>query len=114
MSAFDIESWCKRGPDVKSEPMGQMHFYISETDHVNLEQAEERLQRTGEKEARVDVDPATFDLKTPPECGALSEYHLRVYLRPEDERGQFHLVGRRLSDGATVYTNAIMIDMLAQ
>lgn len=114
MSAFDIESWCKKSPTEKSEPMGQMHFYISDDDHINLEQAEERLQKSGEKEARVDVDPRTFDLKPPPECGALSDYYLRVYLRPDDQRGQFHIVGHRSSDGALVYTNAMMIDMLAQ
>lgn len=114
MSAFDIESWCKKGPAEQSEPMGQMHFYISDTDHLNLERAEERLRQSGEKEAWVDVDPRTFDLKPPLACGPLADYRLRVYLREEDQRGQFHIVGHRSSDGALVYTNALMIDMLVQ
>ena len=114
MSALDIESWCKQGPTEKSEPMGQMHFYISETDHLNLEQAEEHLRQSGEKEAWIDVDPHSFDLKPPPECGPLADYRLRVYLRDDDQRGQFHIVGHRASDGATVYTNALMIDMLME
>src|SRR5690606_1626783 len=68
MSRFDIESWCKKSPTDKSEPMGQMSFHISENDHLNLEQAEERLQNSGEPEAWVDVDMTSFQLVTPPEC----------------------------------------------
>lgn len=114
MSAFDIESWCKKSPTEKSVPVGTLRFYISDADHLNLEQAEERLQETGEQEAWVDVNPRTFNLQAPPACGPLADYRLRVYLRAEDQRGQFHLVGHRFSDGALVYSNAMMIDMLMQ
>jgi len=51
-------------------------------------------------------------LVTPQECGPLSDCRLRVYLSAGDERGQFHLVGHRASDGSLIYTNAVMIDQL--
>ena len=112
MSSFDIESWCKTKPTEKSVPLGQIHFYIGGDDHLHLEQAEERLQNSGAAEELVDVDLNTLELRTPPECGPLSDCHLRVYLRPEDQRGQFHLVGHRASDGSLVYSNAVLIDSL--
>ncbi|WP_349572437.1 hypothetical protein [Azotobacter salinestris] len=112
MSSFEIESWCKASPTEKSVPQGLIHFYISGDDRVRLEQAEERLQSSGESEALVDVDRRTLELVTPPGCGPLSDCHLRVYLRPEDQRGQFHLVGHRASDGSLIYSNALLIDSL--
>ena len=112
MSSFEIESWCKTKPTEKSVPMGLIHFYIGGDDRVHLERAEERLQNTGESETLVDVDLGTLELVTPPECGPLSDCHLRVYLREDDRRGQFHLVGHRASDGSLIYTNAMLIDAL--
>ena len=92
--------------------MGLIHFYIGGDQRVKLEQAEERLQRSGAAEELLDVDLATLELVTPPECGPLSDCQLRVYLRKEDQRGQFHLVGHRASDGSLIYTNAVLIDAL--
>jgi hypothetical protein len=113
MSSFEIDSWCKTSTDEKSRPMGLIHFYIGGPDRLKLEQAEERLQKNpDESEVMVDVDLDTLELVTPPECGPLSDCQLRVYLRKDDKRGQFHLVGHRASDGSLVYTNALMIDAL--
>ncbi|SDS63306.1 hypothetical protein [Pseudomonas oryzae] len=112
MSSFEIESWCKSKPTEKSVPMGLIHFYIGGEDRLHLEQAEERLQASGESEVLVDVDLDTLELTTPPACGPLADCHLRVYLRKEDQRGQFHLVGHRASDGSLVYSNALLIDAL--
>jgi len=112
MSSFEIESWCKTDPTENSVPMGLIHFYIGGNDRVHLEEAEERLQKSGETEVMVGVDLGTLELRTPPECGPLSDCLLRVYLRPDDRRGQFHLVGHRASDGSLVYSNAVMIDSL--
>ena len=112
MSSFEIESWCKPSPAEKSVPMGLIHFYVGGNDRVHLEQAEERLQKTGEAEVLVEVDQSTLELVTPPECGPLSDCHLRVYLRPEDKRGQFHLIGHRASDGSLIYSNSLLIDAL--
>lgn len=111
MNTFTIEGWCKTVGAQKSMPMGQIHFRISEPDHMRLEQAEERLQQTHEAEALLDVDMSGMALVTPADCGPLSDCQLRVYLS-QDQRGQFHLVGHRASDGSLVYTNAVVIDLL--
>lgn len=111
MNTFTIEGWCKARGAQKSTPMGQIHFHINEPDHVRLEQAEERLQQTHEPEAMLSVDMSTMELVTPQECGPLSDCQLRVYLS-SDQRGQFHLVGHRASDGSLIYTNAVMVDQL--
>ncbi|MNF17463.1 hypothetical protein D3C80_2209880 [compost metagenome] len=54
----------------------------------------------------------TMELVTPDECGPLSDCQLRVYLSRDDQRGHFHLVGHRQSDGSLIFTNAVMIDQL--
>lgn len=113
MSSFEIESWCKPDPAQKSVPMGLIHFYVGGNDRLKLEEAEERLQNDASlSEVMVDVDLSTLQLVTPAECGELADCQLRVYLRKDDGRGQFHLVGHRASDGSLVYTNALMIDAL--
>ncbi|WP_339462252.1 hypothetical protein [Pseudomonas sp. EA_105y_Pfl2_R69] len=112
MNTLTIEGWCKPNPAQKSTPMGQIQFHLSESDHLRLEQAEERLQQTHEPEVMVDVDMDALELSTPPECGPLSDCRFRVYLSTGDQRGQFHLVGHRASDGSLIYTNAVMVDQL--
>jgi hypothetical protein len=110
MSALTIEGWCKISSDQKSTPVGDIHFYVDGPLHLTLEQAEERLQKTHEPEAMVDVDMPSMDLIMPEGYGPLSDCQMRVYLH--DERGQFHLVGHRASDGSLIYTNAVLIDQL--
>ena len=112
MNTLTIKGWCKPSGAERSTPIGNIHFHVNESDHLRLEEAEERLQETHEPEAMVDVDMSTMDLITPDECGPLSDCQLRVYLSADDERGQFHLVGHRASDGSLIYTNAVMIDQL--
>jgi len=112
MATLTIEGWCKSSGDKKSTPLGSIHFYVTGADHLRLEQAEEHLQKTHESEVMVDVDMTTMELITPEECGPLSDCQFRVYLSASDQRGQFHLVGHRASDGSLIYTNAVMIDQL--
>lgn len=111
MSTLTIEGWCKTGNDSQPIPIENIHFYLSGADHLRLEQAEERLQQTHEREALVEVDMSTLELELPQGYGPLSDCSLRVYLDAE-ERGQFHLVGHRASDGSLVYSNAVLIDQL--
>jgi len=112
MATLTIEGWCKNSGDKKSTPIGSIHFHVSGVDHLRLEQAEERLLKTHESEAMVDVDMAAMELILPEECGPLSDCQFRVYLSASYQRGQFHLVGHRASDGSLIYTNAVMIDQL--
>ncbi|MDM8349224.1 hypothetical protein P8H27_09970 [Pseudomonas sp. sp1636] len=111
MNTLTIEGWCKARGASRSTPAGSFHFRVSEPDHLRLEQAEERLQKTHEPEALVDADMSRMELDMPQGCGPLSDCQWRVYLN-ENQRGQFHLVGHRASDGGLVYTNAVMIDQL--
>ncbi|WP_030132684.1 hypothetical protein [Pseudomonas sp. QTF5] len=110
MSTLTIEGWCKPSPDQKSIPTGEIHFYVDGPLHLRLEQAEERLQKTHEPEAMVDVDMSSMDLILPEGYGPLSDCQMRVYL--QHTRGQFHLVGHRASDGSLIYSNAVLIDQL--
>ena len=124
MNTLTIEGWCKRSGDETSTPVGDFQFYVSEPTHLLLEKAEECLNKTKDvheeegsvrspvTEVMVDVDMATLDLVMPEGCGPLSDCQFRVYLGGEDQRGQFHLVGHRASDGSLVYSNAVMIDQL--
>ncbi|MBO3273639.1 hypothetical protein [Pseudomonas schmalbachii] len=113
MNTLTIKGWCKPTGAQKSIPIGDIHFHVTDDDHLRLEQAEEHLQKTHEPEVMFDVDMGTLELVTPPECGPLSDCQMRVYLSRDDEqRGQFHLVGHRQSDGSLIYTNAVMVDQL--
>jgi len=124
MNTLTIEGWCKRIGDEKSTPLGDIQFYVNEPTHLLLEKAEERLNkakdvheeegsvRSRETEVMVDVDVASLDLVLPEGYGPLSDCQFRVYLGGEDQRGQFHLVGHRASDGSLIYSNAVMIDQL--
>lgn len=65
MSALTIEGWCKAGDGQKSTPLGEIHFYVDGPLHLRLEEAEERLQKTHEQDAMVDVDMDTMELIMP-------------------------------------------------
>ncbi|MDY7566662.1 hypothetical protein QN400_05960 [Pseudomonas sp. RTC3] len=112
MSTLTIEGWCKISDDQKSTPVGDVHFNIEGPVHLRLEQAEERLQNGHESEVMVDVDMKSMDLIMPEGYGPLSDCQLRVYLS-DDQRGQFHLVGHRTSDGSLIYTNVVLIAQLS-
>lgn len=116
MSDLTIEGWCKTGAAQKSTPMGEIRFNVDGPLHLRLEAAEIHLQNTHEPEAMVDVDMDTLNLIMPEGYGPLSDCQMRVYLHNElhNERGQFHLVGHRASDGSLIYTNAVLIDQLLE
>ena len=112
MSTLTIEGWCKGSGEQKSTPLGDIHFDIEGAVHTRLEQAEERLQQSHERETMVDVDMDALNLIMPEGYGPLADCHLRVYLSDE-QRGQFHLVGHRASDGSLIYSNAVLIAQLS-
>ncbi|AGI23108.1 hypothetical protein ACYCAX_19040 [Pseudomonas sp. MT3] len=112
MSAMTLEGWCKTRPDQKPTPLEDIHFFVSDADHLRLEHAEEYLQNSGAHDVMVDADLDNLDLKMPEGFGPLSDCQYRVYLSHGDQRGHFHLVGHRASDGSLIYTNAVLIDQL--
>ncbi|MGE9762222.1 hypothetical protein [Pseudomonas sp. PDM20] len=111
MSTFTIEGWCKAGNEQKAVALEGIHFCLNGNDHLLLEQAQERLQRTREPDVMVYINLATLELRLPPGYGPLSDCGMRVYL-DSTQRGQFHLVGHRASDGSLIYSNAVLIDQL--
>ncbi|MFV3307462.1 hypothetical protein ACNFBT_19515 [Pseudomonas sp. NY15181] len=112
MSAMTLEGWCKTSADQKPIPLEDIHFFVSDADHLRLEQAEDYLQNSGKRDVMVDADLDNLDLKMPEGYGPLSDCQYRVYLSHSDQRGHFHLVGHRASDGSLIYTNAVLIDQL--
>ena len=56
MNTLSIDGWRKADNDSKSIPIGILHFYVSESEHLRLEQAEEQLQRSGVRDAMIDAD----------------------------------------------------------
>ncbi|AYF86791.1 hypothetical protein SA496_11320 [Pseudomonas sp. JS3066] len=109
MSTLTIEGWCKTSTGQPSTPVEDIQFYLTGNDHLRLEQAEEYLQKSHLSEVMVDVDMATLDLSMPQEYSPLSDCQLRVYLDSDSNRGHFHLVGHRASDGSLIYTNSVLI-----
>lgn len=112
MNTLTVEGWCKPEGASKSIPIESLHFRVSEQSHLELEQAEEQLKVNHEPEAFVDVDMGSMELATSSDCGPLADCQLRVYLSPNDERGHFHLVGHKASDGSLVYSNAVLVETL--
>lgn len=112
MSTLTIEGWCKGDGEQRSTPIGDIHFDILGANHRRLEQAEEQLQSSHAPEAMVEVDMVALNLVLPEGYGPLADCRLRVYL-DEDQRGQFHLVGHRVTDGSLIYTNAVLIAQLS-
>lgn len=56
MNTLSIDGWRKADNDSKSIPIGILQFYVSESEHLRLEQAEEQLQRSGVRDAMIDAD----------------------------------------------------------
>ncbi|MCP8478422.1 hypothetical protein NK639_22940 [Pseudomonas sp. ZM24] len=112
MSAMTLEGWCKTSASQKPTPLEDIHFFLSDNDHLRLEQAEEYLQNSETRDVMVDADLDSLDLKMPEGYGPLADCKFRVYLSNADRRGHFHLVGHRASDGSLIYTNAVLIDQL--
>ncbi|MFG0544548.1 hypothetical protein ACF8FG_04995 [Pseudomonas sp. YQ_6] len=111
MSTFTIEGWCKTGNESKNIALEDIHFCLNGNDHLLLEQAQERLQRTHEPDVMVDVNLSTLELRLLPGYGPLSDCRMRVYL-DSTLRGHFHLIGHRANDGSLIYSNAVLIDQL--
>ena len=110
---LSLEGWRKREEDDNPVEVRAIHFHIDETLRLLLEDAEEELQSREESERYIEVDNGKINLETSPDCGTLSDCHIRVYRDPADDRCHFHLVGHRASDNSLVYSNAVLIDNLA-
>lgn len=113
MHPLTVECYLKPQGANASEPAGQARFSISEKDHRRLEQVEEALQESGQYETIIPVSPSDVHLELPDGVERLEDCKIRVYVRKEDGRGQFHLFGHRAGDHSLFYTNAVMVDAVA-
>ena len=112
MNTMTLDCWRRAEGAESSAPVGKISFRVSETAHLQLEQAEEDLRDTPKQDYMLSMDLADMELEPPVDCGPLSDCQLRVYLRNDDLRGQFHLVGHSARDGSLIYSNAVMVDQL--
>ncbi|WP_062266836.1 hypothetical protein [Endozoicomonas arenosclerae] len=112
MNTLTIEGWLKSTSETKPLPIEHIHFRVNESYRLLLEQAEEQLQETQSGELFIPVDMDTMELETSDDCGPIRDCQFRVYLRPADQRGLFHLVANRDSDNSLVYSNSVMVDLL--
>lgn len=114
MNTFTLDAWCKPEGASRSMPAGNIHFHVSDAMHLQLEKAEEELAHQHSKRAmEIPVeDMRGLELELPEDCSSLSDCHFHIYVRQGDERGQFFLVGHRSGDGALIYSNAVLVDLL--
>jgi hypothetical protein len=114
MNSFNIEAWCKPEGAEKSVPLGLIRFRVTPDMHLKLADAEDQLSDSSDQlELDIDIAQDGLALETPSECGALKDCKFHVYRHHRhDERGHFFLVGRRVSDNALIYSNAVVIDQL--
>ena len=111
MNTLTIEGWCKPEGASKSTRVESLHFRVSEEAHLEMEKAEEKLQESDATEAFVELDMDKLELETSADCGPLTDCKFRVYLN-SDQVGQFHLTAHRVSDGALIYSDALMIEFV--
>ena len=109
MHPFEIESHIKPEGAERSEDAGLVRFALPDAVYHRLEELEEELIESDRKETFIDVDPTALKLELPPEVPALRDCKLRLYVKSSDNKGHFHIVGHRASDGALFYSNSIMV-----
>lgn len=112
MNTLSIEGWCKPEGASESTRIESLHFRVSEEAHLEMEKAEKRMQESGEREAFVAADMNTLELATSDDCGELTDCKFRVYLSGDDHTANFHLVAKRVSDGALIYSDAVLVEFV--
>jgi len=106
-----VETFLKQQPGDTSEPVGPTRLSLEEPAYRDLLKVEERLLDSGQEELLVEAQ--RVDIETPSGLGPLDAPRMRVFLDPSKEAAHFHLVAKRSTDGALVYTEPTMIRMVA-
>ncbi len=112
MNTLSIEGWCKPEGASKSTRIESLHFRVSEAAHLEMENAEEKLRESDTTEVFVTPDMAGLELETSADCGELTDCKFRVYLNADDQTSNFHLVAKRVSDGALIYSDAVLVEFI--
>ena len=106
-----VETFVKEQPGNSSEPMGPTRLSLNEAAYRDLLKLEEQLVDSESRELMVGAN--TVDIDAPAKIGSLAEPQMRLFLDPSKDAAHFHLVAKRSTDGALVYTEPTMIRMLA-
>ena len=106
-----VETFLKQQPGDTSEPVGPTRLSLDESAYRDLLKLEERLLDSGSEELLVEAQ--SVDIEAPSELGRLDAPRMRIFLDPSKEAAHFHLVAKRDTDGALVYTEPTMIRMIA-
>ena len=110
---ISVETFLKPNPESISDTVGQTRLSVSESTYLELVELEETLKDRTSRELMVAVDDHAIDVRAPRNLGSLREQQVRIFLDGEGQAGHFHLVAKRSSDGALVYTEPTMIRLLA-
>ncbi len=110
---ISLETFVKQDPSFSSETAGATSITVQESGYLELESLEEKLKASQERELLVPVRDKSVEVSVPGGVGALEDQKLRIFLDEQGEEGYFHLVARRASDDALVYTEPAMIRLVA-
>ncbi|TDG15983.1 hypothetical protein E2F43_07095 [Seongchinamella unica] len=106
-----VETFLKEKNQNTSEPVGPTRLTLDESAYRDLVKLEQRLLSTEMPELLVDAE--AVDVAAPSELGPLDNQQMRLFTDPAEDAAHFHLVARRSSDGALVYTEPTMIRLVA-
>ncbi len=112
MNTLSIEGWCKPEGASKSTRIESLHFRVSEEAHLEMENAEQKMQESGASEVFITPEMEGLELATSADCGELTDCKFRVYLNGDDHTSNFHLVAKRVSDGALIYSDAVLVEFV--
>ncbi len=110
---LSLETFLKTDPRDRSEEIGPTIFAVDEDAYLELVEHEEALKNSSAREVHVPIDEASVDVNAPVRVGCLKDQKLRIFLDNEGKDAHVHLVAKRASDEALVYTEPAMIKLIA-
>lgn len=110
---LSLDTFIEESGRSDDESVGRSTVSIGDESFVKLAELESALKEATSDEILVDAASHHIDLQAPSELGRLGELKVRVFLDPESQLGVFHLIAKRESDAAEVFTEPTMIRMVA-
>ena len=109
---LSLDTYCKT-EGRPSREIGRSTVEVSAGGFRALESLEEKLRASEQQELYADADEASITLELPEAIDSLTDCQVRVFLGGEEQAAHFHLVGREANEGSLVYTNPVMVRMVA-
>jgi hypothetical protein len=110
---LSLETFLKLDTQDASEKVGPTSLSVDEGAYMELVEYEETLKVASSRETLIPIDDSTIDVDAPDHLGGLKEQKVRIFLDEEGREAHFHLVAKRASDEALVYTEPTMIKLIA-